>query len=163
MAHVDAVTPAARPSQRAASGSPAPTIAADGASPSAVTQEVGTITVDVLTQPADVERVSAECEPLIREALEPNVFYEPWMLSAAMRSLPAPDVYIVVIRHRCAGPIGIFPLQLERRFRGLPLRVLKSWRHPYCFRVRRWCPRRTDVKPSPVFSTGRSRASHRPT
>lgn len=27
---------------------------------------------------------------------------------------------------------GFFPLQLETRFRGLPVRTLTSWRHPHC-------------------------------
>jgi CelD/BcsL family acetyltransferase involved in cellulose biosynthesis len=88
--------------------------------------------VAVLTESTEVDRLSADCESLIREPLEANIFYEPWMLSAALGSLSFQGVRIVVIRHRGAVT-GIFPLQLERRFRGLPLPVLKSWRHPYCF------------------------------
>jgi CelD/BcsL family acetyltransferase involved in cellulose biosynthesis len=88
--------------------------------------------VAVLTESTEVDRLSADCEALLRQPLEPNIFYEPWMLTAALGSLPFQDVRIVVIRHGGAVT-GIFPLQLEHRFRGLPLPVLKSWRHPYCF------------------------------
>jgi hypothetical protein len=42
-------------------------------------------------------------------------------------------VRIVVIRRHTGEVTGIFPLQFERRFRGLPLPTLKSWQHPFCF------------------------------
>jgi len=89
--------------------------------------------VEVLTDSAGLDALSGDAESLIADPLEPNVFYEPWMLSAALRSLSSEDVRIVVIRHGAGDVTGIFPVQLERRFRGLPFPALKSWRHPYCF------------------------------
>jgi CelD/BcsL family acetyltransferase involved in cellulose biosynthesis len=89
--------------------------------------------VAVLTKSAELDSLCADAESLIDRPLEPNVFYEPWMLSAALGSMSTEDVRIVVIRHRAGDVTGIFPLQLERRFRGLPVRALKSWRHPFCF------------------------------
>jgi CelD/BcsL family acetyltransferase involved in cellulose biosynthesis len=80
-----------------------------------------------------VAALSSECATLLADVLEPNVFYEPWMLAAAMANLPSEDVRVVVIRERTAGVTGIFPFELARRFRGLPMRSLKSWRHIYCF------------------------------
>jgi len=89
--------------------------------------------VSVLTQSSELDRLPSDGDSSVRRPLEPNIFYEPWMLSAALASLSSQDVRIVVVRQRGADVTGIFPLQLERYYRGLPLPALKSWRHPYCF------------------------------
>jgi CelD/BcsL family acetyltransferase involved in cellulose biosynthesis len=72
-------------------------------------------------------------EQLAQQALEPNFFYEPAALISALKYMTPEDAMIVVVRHRSDGVTGIFPFQLESKFRGLPLRSLKSLRHPYCF------------------------------
>jgi hypothetical protein len=89
--------------------------------------------VAVLTHSTELDRLPSDGESSIRRPLEPNVFYEPWMLSAALASLSSEDVQIAVIRHSSGDVTGIFPLQLERYFHGLPLPALKAWQHPYCF------------------------------
>jgi CelD/BcsL family acetyltransferase involved in cellulose biosynthesis len=77
-------------------------------------------------------------EDLAANAVEPNVFYEPWML------LPALDAYaggerlrIVLVYAQAPGDpallCGLFPLQPAAQFRGLPLRYLRMWRHPHCY------------------------------
>jgi CelD/BcsL family acetyltransferase involved in cellulose biosynthesis len=68
-------------------------------------------------------------EALAANALEPNPAYEPWMLLPALEAFgEAADLAIVAVRGE-EGLAGLFPLQRERRYRGLPLRALTSWRH----------------------------------
>ena len=74
--------------------------------------------------------VAAEWRDLCRRAAEPNVFYEPAFALAA-----AP------VLGRAAGAVlawspdgrlvGLFPLRLERRRYGVPLRLLAGWTHAY--------------------------------
>jgi CelD/BcsL family acetyltransferase involved in cellulose biosynthesis len=89
--------------------------------------------IAILTAAEDVRALQARASALLRSPLEPNVFYEPWMLATAMSTL-GESVQVITISERSSGDVtGIFPLQLASKFRGLPIRVLKSWRHPYCF------------------------------
>jgi CelD/BcsL family acetyltransferase involved in cellulose biosynthesis len=85
-----------------------------------------------------VLRTAAELTPLLREwedlaasAVEPNPAYEPWMLVPALEAFAAEtELHIIAVRH--GGTLaGLFPLKRERRYRGLPLRVLASWTHPH--------------------------------
>ena len=88
----------------------------------------GTI-VEVLREAASLRALVPDWEALAAEAAEPNPFYEHWML------LPALEAYGAGEDFRCIavwenGTLGaLFPMRLERRYRGLPLRALRSWRH----------------------------------
>src|SRR5258705_6817621 len=85
--------------------------------------------VEVLSDLAALCALAPEWEALAAEAAEPNPFYEHWML------LPALEAYGAGGDFRCvavwdSGKLGaLFPLRLERRYRGLPLRALRSWTH----------------------------------
>jgi CelD/BcsL family acetyltransferase involved in cellulose biosynthesis len=82
----------------------------------------------------------AAWEALARGALEPNVFYEPWMLVPALSHLRDDASTLVVFVYRQdAGrarqsPMlcGVFPLE-RRRLTPLPIAVLALWRHRHCF------------------------------
>ncbi|MCI0685080.1 MAG: GNAT family N-acetyltransferase [Gemmataceae bacterium] len=72
-------------------------------------------------------------ESLAAQALEPNCFYEPWMLLPAVRRL-AGDVkleFILVYREDRGGRelCGFFPFERRRCFRRIPVRVLSLWKH----------------------------------
>lgn len=88
----------------------------------------GTV-VKVLRDAAELRAIAPAWEALAADCAEPNPFYEPWMM------LPALDAYGAGAGLRCLavwddGVLGaLFPLALERRFRGLPVRVARSWRH----------------------------------
>ena len=88
----------------------------------------GTI-VEVLEGAQALRALVPEWEALAEEAVEPNPFYEHWML------LPALEAYEQSGEFRCIvvrddGHLGaLFPMRLERRYRGLPLGALRSWRH----------------------------------
>jgi CelD/BcsL family acetyltransferase involved in cellulose biosynthesis len=89
--------------------------------------------VVVVRERAELDPFLTEIDSLACHAIESNVFYEAWMLSAALEHLGSHDVYVVLVRHRTDGITGVFPFQLQRRLRGLPMRNLSSWQHAYCF------------------------------
>lgn len=75
-------------------------------------------------------------EDLAADALEPNPFYEPWMLMPALDSLAAgKDLGVVlVLAMDQQKPVlcGVFPLEKKARYRGLPVAGFSLWRHIYC-------------------------------
>jgi CelD/BcsL family acetyltransferase involved in cellulose biosynthesis len=84
-------------------------------------------------------------ENLVTATIEPNVFYEPWMLIPAIKAFAeGKELQFVLIfapdPTRPTGPpllCGLFPLVVQRHFTGLgkkvPLRTLSLWRHPLCY------------------------------
>jgi Acetyltransferase (GNAT) domain len=80
-------------------------------------------------------------EELARSALEPNPFYEAWMLIPALRFLGKDQSLQLVLvfaenQGRPDGPpvlCGVFPLERKPRYKGLPISVLSLWKHLYCF------------------------------
>lgn len=90
------------------------------------------------------QELSEHCqaiEALTSAAVEPNVFYEHWMLIPAMKELGADvDVRVVLIFgpdpiRKSAPPIlyGLIPLELKPNLYKLPIRNYTSWKHRYCF------------------------------
>lgn len=110
-----------------------------------VNQPAGSVqkgmSVVVVKDGAALAEYVSEWENLAADALEPNVFYEPWMLMPAVRLLGAgSNLYFVLIfvpdRARPQGPpllCGFFPFQRQKLFKGLPFSVLKLWQHRYCY------------------------------
>lgn len=80
-------------------------------------------------------------EALAANAIEPNVFYEPWTLIPAARAFGREiDLHVLFIYApdpaRPDGPAllyGVFPLERQSRWKGFPVTVLRFWRHKYCF------------------------------
>lgn len=87
-----------------------------------------TASVDLLANAAALRGFLPQWEALAAEAAEPNPFYEHWMLLPALEAYGAEDF-------RCAAVwldgalAGLFPLRLERRWRQMPVRAARSWRH----------------------------------
>ena len=73
-------------------------------------------------------------EDLAAAAIEPNVFFEPWMLLPAVRAFGGGvDLRFLFIYDREPGElIGVFPLE-RRRFWKLPMACLGVWQHKHCF------------------------------
>lgn len=75
-------------------------------------------------------------EDLTAGALEPNPFYEPWMLMPALRSFTSgKNVRVVLVFASDRGePVlcGVFPLEKKARYKGLPVAAYKLWQHIYC-------------------------------
>jgi CelD/BcsL family acetyltransferase involved in cellulose biosynthesis len=85
--------------------------------------------VSLLKGTAELAALLREWEALASGALEPNPAYEPWMLLPALEAFGDWASLAIVAVRDAQGLAGLFPLQRERRYRGLPLRALTSWRH----------------------------------
>jgi len=74
-------------------------------------------------------------EELAAEALEPNPFYEHWMLIPALRELAAGKdlrVVLVLAEDQFKPTLcGVFPLEKHARYKGLPVTAFTLWRHIY--------------------------------
>lgn len=88
----------------------------------------GTI-VEVRSDAAALREIAPQWEALAAEAAEPNPFYEHWMLVPALEAFGAPPGFRCVTVWQDGKLAALFPMQLERRYRGLPVPVLRSWRH----------------------------------
>ena len=89
---------------------------------------VGTI-VEVRNDLESLRAIVPDWESLAEEAAEPNPFYEHWMLLPALEAYGPGEDFQCVLVWENGTLAGLFPMQLERRFHGLPLHVLRSWRH----------------------------------
>ena len=96
----------------------------------AIHKGTGTI-VEVRSDAAALRALVPDWEALAAEVCEPNPFYEHWTLLPALeargdeafRDLRCIAVWI-------DGKLGaLFPMRLQRRWRGMPLTALCSWRH----------------------------------
>jgi hypothetical protein len=97
------------------------------------------VIVDDLTA---LEKSVAAWEELAANAVEPNVFYEPWMLMPALRAYGGASRFLFALIQtpdpaRPLGPpllCGFFPLELKDYYHGtsrkLPLKTLCLWRKP---------------------------------
>jgi len=80
-------------------------------------------------------------EGLAAATIEPNVFYEPWLLLPALRTLcEGRDILVaLVFQTNPSRPkdvpmlCGLFPLERRRRYKGIPVKVLSLLEHRYCF------------------------------
>jgi len=87
--------------------------------------------VSVLRGAAELAAMLREWEELAAGAIEPNPVYEPWMLLPALEAFAGEsELRIVAVRDGDALA-GLFPLKLEPRYKGLPLRAAASWTHPH--------------------------------
>jgi len=80
-------------------------------------------------------------QDLADHAMEANVFYEPWLLRPALRTLNRGTRLRLVLIYEASTPetpgvsrlCGFFPLEPDSRFRNLPIRVWCLWKHLHCF------------------------------
>jgi Acetyltransferase (GNAT) domain len=128
---IDAPAPplagASRPSAR--------DVIADGA-------EMSVVVINDLTA---LEKYVPAWEDLAANAIEPNAFYEPWMLMPAIRAFGAGRRlhFALVLANeparRDGAPLlcGIFPLEQQSHYQGLgrklPFKALRLWKHKYCY------------------------------
>jgi CelD/BcsL family acetyltransferase involved in cellulose biosynthesis len=95
--------------------------------------------VIVVERPEALEPHVAAWNDLAAAALEPNVFYEPWMLLPAMRDFGGGRdlrVALVYLGATAGSPgrlCGVFPLERLERYRNLPISALALWKHDYCY------------------------------
>ena len=100
-----------------------------------------TLSVVVAERWEELEPYLSAWDRLAAAAVEPNVFYERWMLQPALESFDdGKDVFFVlVVAELPAGsphaPLlcGFFPLRRRRRYKGLPVATLELWCHVHCY------------------------------
>ncbi|HKR18508.1 MAG TPA: GNAT family N-acetyltransferase [Stellaceae bacterium] len=99
------------------------------------------LTVVVERDAAGLERHLAAWEALSAAALEPNTFYEPWMLLPALRHLRGDtDLLFLFVYAQAADasnqpPVlcGFFPLERQNHYKNMPVSALRLWKHLHCF------------------------------
>lgn len=74
-----------------------------------------------------------EWQNLADQSLEPNVFYEPWLVQPAFETLRNNEAIRFVFIYNRGRLDGFFPVQELRRYRHFPVRVLTMWKHLHCF------------------------------
>jgi CelD/BcsL family acetyltransferase involved in cellulose biosynthesis len=100
----------------------------------------GRMSVVVIDDIAALDRYVAQWDELAAAAIEPNPFYESWMLLPALRAYGAgKDVRVILIlapnpARPQAEPVlcGLFPIE-RQRYKGMPVSVLTLWKHLFCF------------------------------
>jgi len=85
-------------------------------------------TVEELRDAAALRELIPDWESLAAEAAEPSPFYEHWTLLPALEAYGGDDFRCYAVWDS-GTLIGLFPMRLQRRFHGLPVRVLNCWRH----------------------------------
>lgn len=98
------------------------------------------VRVRILSTLEELEALTPAWEALATATLEPNPFYESWMLLPALRLLCQDKPWRVAVVE-AAGPsvpvqarlLGLIPLELQRGIGPLPLTSLATLEHPYCF------------------------------
>ena len=79
----------------------------------------------------DPAALAGAWQELADDAVEPNPFYEPWMLLPALEAWRAP-LRLVFIED-AGALVGFFPLERAWSYRGVALPHLRLWRYPHCF------------------------------
>lgn len=94
--------------------------------------------VEVVHDADDLQKHVEAWESLAADAIESNVFYEPWMLLPAVRLFGADAdlsfvfIYSVATTEEAPVLCGFFPLERKRTYKGVPIPHLRLWRHIYC-------------------------------
>jgi len=108
----------------------------DATWPALATDKCSVVSV---TDFALLDGITEKWQELAAQAVEPNPFYEPWMLRPALTHLGVGvDLRVVLIfvpnRARPSQPLlsGVFPLERRPRHNRLPCRTLSLWRHKFC-------------------------------
>lgn len=78
-------------------------------------------------------------EALAKQAIEPNVFAEPWMIFPALENYTANCRMVFILLYatsRVNGNVelcGFIPLEIKARYRGVPIQHVALWRYPHCY------------------------------
>ena len=99
------------------------------------------MSVVVVRDLSTLSRFVPAWEELAAAALEPNVFYEHWMLLPALETFGAgKDINVVLVLihdpHNPDAPAklgGLFPLEQIPRYKKFMVSVLSLWQHAHCY------------------------------
>jgi len=88
--------------------------------------------IEVLTGREALAAIAPAWEEMAAAALEPNPFYEPWMLLPALDAFGLEKNFRLVTVWSGARLDAVLPAERKRSFKGLPLPAFTSWRHRHC-------------------------------
>ncbi|HXU42955.1 MAG TPA: GNAT family N-acetyltransferase [Burkholderiales bacterium] len=88
--------------------------------------------VKVLTGLEAMAAIVPAWEDMAAAAIEPNPFYEPWMLLPALELFGLGRGFRLVTVWNGERLDAVTPLERTATFKGLPLPALSSWRHRHC-------------------------------
>jgi CelD/BcsL family acetyltransferase involved in cellulose biosynthesis len=96
------------------------------------------LSIRVVEDPTALAAHISAWEDLAADALDPNPFYEPWMLLPALEAFGrgARLQFVLAYAERRGLPpmlCGFFPLERVSSYRGLPVRHVRLWRYLHCF------------------------------
>ena len=84
--------------------------------------------VSTVSDPVALAAIIPAWEALAANACEANPFYEPWILLPALRAQGAAN-FRCVLAWDGEALVGFLPFERLRRYKGLPVATLTSWRH----------------------------------
>lgn len=92
------------------------------------------IPVETARTASELRAFVPEWQSLARAAVEPNPFYEPFMLQAAFSELGAGlDLAVAFVRGDDGELVGAFPLRRRRATLAVPGPHDELWRYAYCY------------------------------
>jgi CelD/BcsL family acetyltransferase involved in cellulose biosynthesis len=133
-------TSMASDSPKAVVGSPEKVRAAEPAAPARWPRDP-VLSIVTASSWAELEPYRSGWDALAAAALEPNVFYESWMVKPALECFGSGKellfVLVVADPGRASGQsplvVGFFPLERRRRYKRLPVSALALWRYIHCY------------------------------
>lgn len=84
-----------------------------------------------LERGAALDALVPQWEELAARAIEPNPFYEHWMLRPALACLGGGEVEILCVWLGATLEL-LLPVLRASAYKGLPLRAFSAWRHKHC-------------------------------
>jgi CelD/BcsL family acetyltransferase involved in cellulose biosynthesis len=91
----------------------------------------------VVRDPAELRVHLPAWEDLGAHAMEPNPFYEPFMLLPAVDEFGMDSVLQFVFIYTARGErpvlLGFLPMERASQYKGLPLAHLRLWKHRHCY------------------------------
>jgi CelD/BcsL family acetyltransferase involved in cellulose biosynthesis len=91
------------------------------------------LSVRLLEDTAALAAHVAAWEDLAAHAVEPNPFYEPWMLLPALEAWAPPARLQFVLVYAGTQLCGLFPLERSSTYRGLPFPHVRLWKYRHCY------------------------------
>jgi CelD/BcsL family acetyltransferase involved in cellulose biosynthesis len=93
--------------------------------------------VTAVEDPRQLLEHAAAWQDLAAASIEPNPFYEPWMLLPAIAAfgtgVPLVFVFVHVQTLGKSHFAGFFPLERCSHYRHVPVSYLRLWKHRHCF------------------------------
>jgi CelD/BcsL family acetyltransferase involved in cellulose biosynthesis len=87
---------------------------------------------EIIEDSTALARLIPQWEDLAANAVEPNPFYEHWMLLPALECFAKRGEVAIAVLWRDGRLAALFPFQRARRYKGLPVGAFSAWRHRHC-------------------------------